>query len=261
MTPDSRRKTQDAGRTTPYNADLHIHTLLSPCGEIEMIPPLIVEAAKVAGLDVIAIADHNSCENAAAVMRAAEGSGIRVLPGMEVQSVEGIHLLCLFDEIEQAEALQEAVYGSLISLPGGAYRYSEEQFVVDWEGEFVKYCEKRIALPTSMDIDEVFERVAKIGGIMIPSHIDRQGTGIIDILGMIPETPDINGLEISRNITPDEARVRFPSVGNRPIFQNSDAHWLSAIGERHTILHMAHRNVSEIKLACRGVGGRRVENA
>ena len=85
-----------------YQADLHIHTLLSPCGEIEMIPSLIIEAAARAGLDIIGIADHNSCENAGAVIEAAEGIGIKVLPGLEVQSLEGIHLLCLFDSIEQA---------------------------------------------------------------------------------------------------------------------------------------------------------------
>jgi hypothetical protein len=233
-------------------ADLHIHTLLSPCGELEMIPPLIVEAAKMAGLDLIAVADHNSCENAGAVIKAAEGSGIRVLPGLEVQSVEGVHLLCLFDNLEQAQAMQEFVYSSLINM-AGTYKYTEEQFVVDSEGEFIGYCDKFIALPTSMDIDEVYERVTLLGGIMIPSHIDRQATGIIDVLAMIPETPDFDAFEISANITPSEA--------SKPIFQNSDAHWLAAVGQRRTILHMQHRNVSEIKMACRGESGRRVENA
>jgi len=245
---------------THYAADLHIHTLLSPCGELEMMPPLIIEVAKMAGLDLIGIADHNSCENAGAVMQAAEGSGIKVLPGMEVQSVEGVHLLCLFDSLVQAEAMQEAVYSSLINL-AGTYKYIEDQFVVDSEGEFLKYCEKYIALPTSMDIDEVYERVMDIGGIMIPSHIDRQATGIIDVLGMIPETPDFDAFEISANITPADARLKIPSVGTKPLIQNSDAHWLNAIGQRRTIFHMEHRNVSEIRMACRSENGRRVQNA
>ena len=103
-----------------YAADLHIHTLLSPCAEIEMIPSLIVAAAVQAGLDVIGIADHNSCENAGAVISASKGSGVKVLPGMEVQSLEGVHLLCLFDRIEQAVQLQAIVYRSLPSpSPGG----------------------------------------------------------------------------------------------------------------------------------------------
>ncbi|MHB9036670.1 MAG: PHP domain-containing protein [Armatimonadota bacterium] len=241
-------------------ADLHIHTLLSPCGELEMIPPLVIEAARTAGLDMIGITDHNSCENAEAVMKAAECSGIRVLPGMEVQSVEGVHLLCLFDRLEQAEAMQESVYASLIQM-AGTYKYTQEQFVVDSEGEFVRYCDKFIALPTSLDIDDIYERVMQIGGIMIPSHIDRQATGMIDVLAMIPETPDFDALEISVNLTPNEAREKFPSVGSKPIFQNSDAHWLASIGRRRTILHIEHRSVSEIRMACRCENDRRVENA
>ncbi len=243
-----------------YQADLHIHTLLSPCGEVEMIPPLIVEAAKMARLDLIGIADHNSCENAGSVMKAAEGSGIRVLPGMEVQSIEGVHLLCLFDSLDQAEALQEVVYKSLIKMAGN-YLFTEQQFVVDSEGEFIRYCDKHIALPTSLDIDDVYKRVIDLGGIMIPSHIDRKSTGIIDVLAMIPESPDFDALEISLNTTPDQARENYPSVGTKPIIQNSDAHWLNAVGQRRTVFYLEHRNVNELKMACKGEGGRRVENA
>jgi hypothetical protein len=243
-----------------YQADVHIHTLLSPCGELEMIPPLIIEAAKTAKLDIIGITDHNSCENAGAVIKAAEGSGIRVVPGLEVQSVEGVHLLCLFDQVSQAEAMQESVYTSLVSMTG-TYKYTQEQFVVDSEGEFIRYCDRQIALPTVMDIDDVYDSVIDIGGIMIPSHIDRQSTGMIDVLAMIPDSPDFDAFEISVNMTPDQARCSFPSVGGKPIIQSSDAHWLSAIGQLRTVFHLEHRNVDEIKMACRGENGRRVENA
>jgi hypothetical protein len=101
-----------------YEADLHIHTVLSPCGMVEMIPPLIVAAAQMAKLDIIGIADHNCCENAGAVIEAARESGIKVLPGMEAQSVEGVHLLCLFDELEAALAMQET--SSLLWMRGAS---------------------------------------------------------------------------------------------------------------------------------------------
>ncbi|MEN6357117.1 MAG: PHP domain-containing protein [Armatimonadota bacterium] len=256
----AQHTTHNSKHITAYQADLHIHTLLSPCGELEMIPPLIIEAAKTARLDIIGIADHNSCENTKAVIDAAAGSGIRVLPGLEVQSVEGVHLLCLFDQVSQAEAMQESVYGSLVSMTG-TYKHTQEQFVVDSEGEFIRYCDRHIALPTTMDIDEVYERVRDIGGIMIPSHIDRQSTGMIDVLAMIPDSPDFDAFEISVNMAPDQARCAFPSVGDKPIIQNSDSHWLAAIGQRRTIFHLEHRNVGEIKMACRSEFGRRVENA
>ena len=88
-----------------YCADLHVHTVLSPCAEIEMIPPLIVHRALQAGLALIAVTDHNSAENVAAVIEAAEGTGLTVLPGMEVQTREEVHLTCLFDSLEQVMAI------------------------------------------------------------------------------------------------------------------------------------------------------------
>ncbi len=268
---------------TEYQADLHIHTLLSPCAEIEMIPSLIIEAAKIAGLDLIGIADHNSCENVASVVEAAKSSGIKVLPGMEVQTVEGVHLLCLFDEVEQAGQMQEAVYEALPPLPSPPLKREgegrshpgpllrgegdrvrkvfEQQMVVDGNDEFVRYCERLLSMPSALDIDEVFERAEGLGGIVIPSHIDRSGTGICGVLGMLPETPGFEAVEVSANLTTDQARAKYASIGNLPVFHASDAHWLSAIGEHRTALTMGHRSVAEIRLACRGEGGRRISDA
>ena len=290
MTDDRRPSTIDR-----FQADLHIHTLLSPCGEMEMIPSLIIEAAARAGLDIIGIADHNSCENAGAVMEASSGTSVKVLPGLEVQSMEGVHLLCLFDTIDQATKMQASVYGALPApslFRGGSGRGREtplltkegsgevsgtpspggegqgegakwaktfqEQLIVDSHDEFVGYCKRHLSLPTSLTIDDLWEQVESLNGILIPSHIDRRSTGLCDVLGMLPEQPDFPVVEISRNITPVEARTVYPSIGNRSIICNSDAHWLSAIGERRTTFYLEHRTVAEIKMACRGENGRRV---
>ena len=72
----------------PFTADLHVHTVLSPCAEVEMIPPLIVRQALARGLNLIAVTDHNAAANCAAVMQAAQDTGLAVLPGMEVQTAE-----------------------------------------------------------------------------------------------------------------------------------------------------------------------------
>ena len=112
-----------------------------------------------------------------------------------------------------------------------------------------------------MDIGEVSEQTSLLGGIVIPSHIDRSGTGLCNILGMVPDDPDFAAVEISRNMTPLEARAIYPSIGERSIVCNSDAHWLAAIGERRTTLYLEHRTVAEIKMACRGEAGRRVGHA
>lgn len=243
-----------------YSADLHIHTLLSPCAEMEMLPSLIVEVAQSAGLDIIAITDHNSCDNAGAVIEAATGSSIKVLPGLEVQSLEGVHLLCLFDELESAIQMQEAVYASLPNLPVGD-KIVAEQMIVDARDEFFGYCEKPLSLPAMIDMDAVYEQVMDLGGMLIPSHIDRRATGLCGVLGMLPESPEFDAVEISANMTVDEARDLYAGLNARPVFQSSDAHWLSAIGQRRTVLYMEHRTLDEIRKACKGEGGRRVGDA
>lgn len=245
-----------------YSADLHIHTALSPCAEIEMLPSLIITAAQMAELDIIAITDHNSCANAGAVVEAAKGSAVKVLPGMEVQSVEGVHLLCLFDDIDSAMALQNDVYAALSSHSGpDADRAFGQQAILDANDELVGYCEKYLSLPASLDIDGVCGRVAVLNGLVIPSHIDRHGTGLCDVLGMMPENPIFSAAEISPNTDAQEVTMMYPSAGRCSILHNSDAHWLAAIGERRTILYLAHRTLEEIKLACSGQNGRRVADA
>ena len=47
-----------------FKADLHIHSVLSPCGDLEMSPSAIIAEAKSKGLNIIGISDHNSTRNA-----------------------------------------------------------------------------------------------------------------------------------------------------------------------------------------------------
>lgn len=243
-----------------YRADLHIHTLLSPCAEVEMIPSLIVAAAIRSGLDMIAITDHNSCENTGAVIEAAGDTGLRVFPGMELQSVEGVHLLCLFDSTDQALAMQETVYESLPSIRGYE-RFARRQMVVNARGEFIRYCERPIGLPTSMDIGAAVERADSLGGMVVPSHIDRLETGICGVMGMMPDETRFDAVEVSPNLTAHQARSRYPSIGRLPVFASSDAHWLGAIGTCSTRLYLERRSIGEIRQACRLEGGRGVGDA
>src|SRR5512132_3787409 len=92
-----------------FRADLHVHTVLSPCAEVEMIPPLIVQQALELEIDLIAITDHNASANVGAVQKAAEGTKLTVLPGMEVQSREDLHLLTIFESTDLLDAWQKEV--------------------------------------------------------------------------------------------------------------------------------------------------------
>jgi len=239
-----------------FRADLHVHTVLSPCAEVEMIPPLIVQTALEHHIDVIAITDHNATANAAAVQKAAEGTGLTVLPGMEVQSREDIHLLTLFETIEALEAWQAEVDESLPNLPNRPDFFGE-QFVVDETGEFIRTEPRLLLTSTSFSIDEIFERVNSWGGLVIPAYVERTAYGLFPSLGLISEKWNLSALEISRHTTLEKAAVAFPAVRSYPLIQSGDVHRLDEfLGT--TLFSLDAPTLEEIRMAFRQIGGRKV---
>ncbi|MHB1000927.1 MAG: PHP domain-containing protein [Armatimonadota bacterium] len=226
-----------------YEADLHIHTILSPCAEVEMIPPFIVERAIEVGLDIIAITDHNSAENVQAVIDAADGSALKVLPGIECETLEGVHLICLFDTVQSAMEMQEIIYASLPNLPNRPETFGA-QFVVDSTGDFIRYNERLLLVPTGIPLEDVVEAVNRLGGLAIPAHVDRPSYGIYGVLGFLPDEPVFNAVEISKHLTPDQAASRYPDLDGKSILCSSDAHRLEEIGTGRCRLDMKHRSVA-----------------
>jgi PHP family Zn ribbon phosphoesterase len=151
-----------------FLADLHIHTVLSACAEVEMLPELIVERARELGLDIIAVTDHNSAENAAAVVNAAAETGITVLPGMELQTREEAHLVCLFDTLEQVARWQEEVYDHLPPLKNDEDAFGM-QVVLDADGEIAGTNERLLLASTSFSVEQVVQRVHELSGLCIPA--------------------------------------------------------------------------------------------
>jgi hypothetical protein len=239
-----------------FTADLHLHTVLSACAEGEMLPEFIIERAEALGLDIIAVTDHNSSENAAAMIRAAEGTGIVVWPGMEVQSREEVHLLCLFDHLDQALAWQETVYASLPSLKNKPSVFGE-QVVLAEDGEPIGYNERLLATSTFLSVEEVVQGVRRLGGLCIPAHVDRPMYSLISNLGFIPSDLAIPGVEVSHLLSVKEARARFPQLARYGLIADSDAHRLDDM-RRRTTVKMVHRTVAELAQALAGQGDRGV---
>lgn len=238
-----------------YVADLHVHTVASACAEVEMIPPLIVRRAAELGLDCIAIADHHSVENVAAVQEAARPYGLAVLPGMEVQTKEEVHVLCLFDHVETAWQWQETVWDHLPDLPNRE-EFFGPQFVVDAQGEHLRTNERLLQASTDLGFEEVMRLVEEVGGLPIPAHVDREGFSLLANLGMIPPGAGVVAVEISPRTTPQEARRRFPQLAGMPLIQSGDAHRLSEMSSTTRLL-VAAPTVAELRLALRGERGRR----
>ncbi len=248
-----------AARATlrPMWADLHVHTVLSPCAEVEMIPPLIVRRAQELGLGVIAITDHNSAENVQAVCEAAAGSGVSVLAGMEVQTREEIHVICLFDTSEQALAWQEVIYAHLPPLPNRAEVFGA-QFVVDRLGDFVRENQRLLLTSTALTIEQVVEGVRALGGLPIAAHVDRPAYSILANLGFIPPGLALAALELTRITAPEEALRRYPSLAGWPLLISGDAHRLNEMCAA-TLITWAEPSVGELERALKGHEGRRIK--
>jgi PHP family Zn ribbon phosphoesterase len=239
-----------------FRADLHVHTVLSPCADVEMIPPLIVQNALEHNIDLIAITDHNASANVRSVQKAAEGTSLTVLPGMEVQSREDVHLLTLFEGIGQLESWQAQVNDSLPDLPNQPGFFGE-QFVVEETGDFIRSEERLLLTATGMSIDEIFERVSALGGLVIPAHVERFSYGLLPTLGLISEKWQLLALEISRHISPEKAIATFPALRNYELIQDGDVHQLDDfLGT--TIFTLASPTLMELRMAFNHIGRRSV---
>ncbi len=239
-----------------FRADLHVHTVLSPCADVAMIPPLIVQSALEHNIDLIAITDHNSSANVRAVQKAAEATNLTVLPGMEVQSREDVHLLTLFENSESLEEWQEQVNNALPNLPNQPGFFGE-QFVVDETGDFLRSETRLLLTSTRFSIDEIFERVDSLGGLVIPAHVERFSYGLFPTLGLISEKWHLLALEISRHITPEKAIATYPALRNYELIQDGDVHQLDDfLGT--TIFTLAAPTLMEMRLAFHHMDGRDV---
>ncbi len=241
-----------------FRAELHVHTVLSPCAEVEMIPPLIIQEALDLGINLLAITDHNSSGNIAAVMKAASGTGIHILPGMELQTHEEIHVLCIFDTLDQVKDFQRLVDFSLPTLQNNPDLFGE-QFVVDETGDFL-FREDRLLISSSkLTIKSALEHVQVLGGIVIPAHVNRKAFGLLPTLGLIPEELEHNPvMEISRHMTVEKALKTYPQLVNHVIIQSGDVHRLEEfLGVNY--FSLKEPTINELNKAFLKIGGRNFE--
>ena len=217
-----------------------------------MIPPLIVQKALELNINLIAITDHNATGNINAVMEAAQGTGLTVLPGMELQTREEVHLLCLFETLEQAMAWQKVV-DSILPKRANNPEFFGEQFIVDASGDFIRREERLLIVSAEIGLDEAAEQVYALGGFAIPAHVDRKAFSLIANLGFVP--PGFEALEISRHLKLVEAAARFPQVQGYPLIQSGDVHRLDEfLGVCE--FHMDAPTLSEIRMALKNTSDR-----
>ncbi len=239
----------------PFIGDLHIHSVLSPCGDLEMSPDNIIRRALEMGLDIIGITDHNATRQGNLIRQMGEEAGIFVLCGAEVTSREEVHCLTYFEKPTQLEEFQNYLDQNLPDVPNDP-RLFGHQVVVDHLNNII-YTEERTllsALPQSLD--EIASLVRSLKGIFIPAHIDRPRFGILGQLGFFPAGLRVDAVELSAHSQTEELVRLFPDIKGYTSIGGSDAHFLHQIGTRKTIFRMKEPSFSEILQCLHREGGR-----
>lgn len=225
--------------------DLHIHSCLSPCGEEEMTPNNIVNMAMIKGLDVIAIADHNASQNVAAAMAVAKKRDIVVIPAMELQTAEEVHLLCLFKTAEALGTFQTIVDQHLLGIPNNVKKFGP-QLILDSEDECVGQIDHALIFSTTLTFEQAVATVREIGGFVLPAHINRQSNGVLAMLGFIPEGVNFTTVEVSNDEAGGQFLSQYPDASKYRIIRNSDAHQLMSISERQFYMELPDRDIDTI---------------
>ncbi len=205
--------------------DLHIHSALSPCGDNDMTPNNIVNMSIIKGLDVIAVTDHNSCGNVRAIMKAA-GENLLVIPGMEVETSEEIHVVCYFKNIEDAEKMWEIVRSHMQRIKNREEIFGEQLYMNEHD-EIVGKEENLLVSATAMNIYDVVRYAKECKGVAVPAHIDRSSFSVLSNLGVIPDDLEVAALEITKK---NRKKLEI-DYKNYRIISSSDAHYLEDISE------------------------------
>jgi len=212
--------------------DLHIHSCLSPCADLEMSPSEIVKRAVQAGMDGIALTDHQTAKNTPAIAECARRAGLKCLFGLEVQTAEEVHTVALFDTVEQALAMTDWVYEAMPKRVNDPETFGDQP-VVTWDDDVVEMEWRILAMGCRRLIPETAAKVHELGGLYVAAHVDRPNHAVFGALGCIPEPLPgepagryFDAVELSR--TADET-LWLSRIGDYAVIRSSDAHNLDDV--------------------------------
>ena len=208
-----------------FLCDLHIHSCLSPCGEEEMTPGSIAGVARLNGLDIAALTDHNACGNCEPFFAACGRYGIVPVAGMELTTSEEVHLLCLFRTLAQAKAFAAEVEKKRIRIRNRS-EFFGRQLLINADDEPAGEEKDLLVNATQLSLEEADRLVSAHRGAALPAHIDRESNGILAVLGELPEKPDFKSVEVRYPERLEELLREHPALKGRRVVVSSDAHSL-----------------------------------
>lgn len=225
--------------------DLHIHSCLSPCADEDMTPNNIVNMAMIKGLDVIAVADHNASHNIPAIQTVALKRDILVIPAMELQTSEEVHLLCLFRDYQAIEKFQSEVDQKSLGIPNNPQKFGT-QWIMDASDDIIGSVTQALIFSTGLNFEESLRLVRAHGGLVLPAHINRQANGVLAVLGFIPEDSAFTAVEVSGDALGDQFLSTYKDSKRYQVIRNSDAHQLMSISERVHYMELNERSIEAV---------------
>lgn len=218
-----------------YRYDFHIHSALSPCAEEEMTPNNIVNMAVLAGLDLIAVTDHNSAGNLAAVAKCAEGKPLLFLPGIEVESAEEVHVSCLFGTVEEALEMGRLVKEHLLPVPNQEEIFGP-QYLMDWQDRIVGKEKQLLLVSADLTVEEIFAAARRLSGCAYFSHVDRDSYSVLSVLGTFPAALDTGVVEVSDSETGRAFAAMRKDLKGKTLLYGTDSHRLSSMSRGENVI-------------------------
>ena len=204
-------------------ADLHNHSCLSPCGDLDMSPIRLVKTAAERGITLLALTDHNSARNCPAFAEACRRVGMMALFGTETTSREEIHILSIYATVEEALDWGRWVYERLPAFSHDPERFGD-QAVVDADENIIDFEERYLIPAIDASLEEIAAETVRRGGLIIPAHIDRSVNSLISQLGFLPDVR-FSALEVTTLPATVDTR-------GHTLICDSDAHFLDDVGRR-----------------------------
>ena len=225
-----------------YFGDYHIHSALSPCADNDMTPANIIGMAAIKALDMISITDHNSAANLPALKTNADESRITLIPGIEINSKEEVHILAYFPDVTGCISYGYYLYQLLPDIPNDE-QFFGQQLVFNERDEIIGKAEKLLINSVPLSVEQIIADIADCKGATIFAHIDKKHNSILSSLGFIPLHLPIHTVEISTNTDPN-CFLQNNHLMQYQYLQSSDAHMLQDIRERVFALPLEEKTVA-----------------
>lgn len=213
--------------------DLHVHSALSPCADDDMTPANIVGLAALSGLDMVAIADHNAIANVQVAVDIGNAYGVTVVPAMELQTAEDVHVLCLFKTVEDLDEFYKQI--PFLPLENNAEIFGN-QLIMDEDDNVIATESRLLLVASGVSVDQLPALCDRYGGVAVAAHIDREENGMVQILGSVTDGYAV--VEYSSHAT-SLFRSHYSQYS---YVVNSDAHTLGDIGKAGAAIELQHNS-------------------